>query len=112
MSEAGINQEQQQEEDIHPSLSPHRLKTKRSEELPLEQAPSFTTPRRERLAAPLLVKVFSRSLPRNSGFNSKQIFVDFVTNLVSEYGNSFLFGRGLCVSTNQNPPTHVHLVSL
>lgn len=41
------------------------------------------SPARTRLAAPLLVEIYGRTLSRPNSFSSKQVFVDFITNLVS-----------------------------
>ena len=49
------------------------------------------SPARTRLAAPLLVEIYGRSLSRPNSFSSKQVFVDFITNLVS-LNTQILFG--------------------
>lgn len=38
---------------------------------------------RARLASPKLVILYAQATPRNSNFNSNQIFIDFIINLVS-----------------------------
>ena len=65
------------------------------------------SPARTRLAAPLLVEIYGRTLSRPNSFSSKEVFVDFITNLVSL--NTLILSLDLDPSSRS---THAHGIPL
>jgi hypothetical protein len=91
MSEA----EKEQHTEESTPLNTTRLSTPPSKRSDFQKE-SFS-PARTRLAAPLLVEIYGRNLSRPNSFSSKQVFVDFITNLVSF--------NTLILSLHFEPPT-------
>jgi hypothetical protein len=73
--------EQEQHTEESTPLNVLRLSTQQAKRSDFQK--EHFTPARTRLAAPLLVEIYGRSLTRPNSFSSKQVFVDFITNLVS-----------------------------
>ncbi|KAI2512202.1 hypothetical protein MHU86_2078 [Fragilaria crotonensis] len=71
--------EQEQHTEESTPLNAQRLTSQQAKRSDFQK--EHFTPARTRLAAPLLVEIYGRSLTRPNSFSSKQVFVDFITNL-------------------------------